>query len=187
MVQIQLSTAPIGNRIDYRFWRNWSYISVPFPFKSSYVFPRPFETPKNGPIPFLRNTYKIRHSKKDNGNPTINYFTYEFHSNRNTCPTETEFVTCYPLSSQAKIYLRVNVKDDSFGSTWESNNIALPESMLYIWKGLTSALLSWHTPLPAEPPLPSAPSPETKCRTGANSLSRKKGLTEPGSLTNTKY
>lgn len=26
-------------------------------------------------IPFLRNTYKIRHYKKDNGNPTINYFT----------------------------------------------------------------------------------------------------------------
>lgn len=35
---------------------------------------------------FLRNTYKIRHYKKDNGNPTINYFIYEFHSNRNTCP-----------------------------------------------------------------------------------------------------
>ena len=29
---------------------------------------------------------------------TINYFIYEFHSNRNTCPTETEFLTCY-LSS----------------------------------------------------------------------------------------
>jgi hypothetical protein len=25
------------------------------------VFPRPFETPKNGQIPFLKNTYKIRH------------------------------------------------------------------------------------------------------------------------------
>lgn len=46
---------------------------------------------------FLRNTYKIRHYKKDNGNPTINYFIYEFHSNRNTCPTETELVTCYSL------------------------------------------------------------------------------------------
>jgi hypothetical protein len=45
-----------------------------------------------------RNTYKIHHYKKDNGNPTINYFIYEFHSNRNTCPTETEFVTCYPLA-----------------------------------------------------------------------------------------
>ena len=54
--------------------------------------------PKNGQIPFLSNTYKIRHYKKDNGNPTINYFIYEFHSNRNTCPTETEFVTCYPLT-----------------------------------------------------------------------------------------
>lgn len=43
----------------------------PFQFKSSYVFPCP---PKNGQIPFLRNTYKIRHHKKDNGNPTVNYF-----------------------------------------------------------------------------------------------------------------
>ena len=62
------------------------------------MFSRPFETPKNGQIPFLRNTYKMRHYKKDNGNPTINYFIYEFHSNRNTCPTETEFVTCYSLA-----------------------------------------------------------------------------------------
>nr|YP_010567352.1 hypothetical protein RF15 [Plicosepalus acaciae]YP_010567357.1 hypothetical protein RF15 [Plicosepalus acaciae]UZC33545.1 hypothetical protein RF15 [Plicosepalus acaciae]UZC33546.1 hypothetical protein RF15 [Plicosepalus acaciae] len=36
------------------------------------------------------------------------------------------------------------------------------------------------------PPNPFSPrSAETKCRTGANSSSRKKGLTEPGSLTNT--
>ena len=138
---------------SYHFRRNWSYISFPFPFKSSYVFSRPFETPKNGQIPFLRNTYKMRHYKKDNGNPTINYFIYEFHSNRNTCPTETEFVTCYPLAKQAKIYLRG--KDDSFRSTWESNYIALPESMLYIWKRLTSLLLSWYNPLPAEPPFSS--------------------------------
>lgn len=46
----------------------------PFQFKSSYVFPCPFETPKNGQIAFLRNTYKIRYHKKDNGKPTINYF-----------------------------------------------------------------------------------------------------------------
>lgn len=85
---------------SYHFRRNWRYISFQFPLKSSYVFPRPFETSKNGQIPFLilRNTYKIRHYKKENGNPTINYFIYEFHSNRNTCPTETEFVTCYPLA-----------------------------------------------------------------------------------------
>jgi len=36
------------------------------------------------------------------------------------------------------------------------------------------------------PPSPLSPrSTETKCRTGANSSSRKKGLTKPGSLTNT--
>ena len=33
---------------SYHFRRNWSYISFQFPFKSSYVFPRPFfETSKN--------------------------------------------------------------------------------------------------------------------------------------------
>ncbi|KAL4188083.1 hypothetical protein AMTRI_Chr09g22140 [Amborella trichopoda] len=48
---------------SYHFRRNWSYISFPFPFKSSYAFSRPFETSKNGLIPFLRNTYKIRHYK----------------------------------------------------------------------------------------------------------------------------
>lgn len=108
---------------SYHFRRNWSSISFPFPFKSSYVFPHPFATPKNGQIPFLRNTYKIRHYKKDNGNPPltisfINYVIYEFHSNRNKIhvyPTETEFVTCYPLAQQAKIYLRG--KDDLFEST----------------------------------------------------------------------
>nr|BAD66815.1 orf174 [Beta vulgaris subsp. vulgaris] len=36
---------------------------------------------------------------------------------------------------------------------------------------------------PTSPPSPR--STETKCRAGANSSSRKKGLTEPGSLTNT--
>ena len=29
---------------------------------------------KNGQIASLRNTYKIRYHKKDNGNPTVNYF-----------------------------------------------------------------------------------------------------------------
>ena len=60
---------------SYHFQSNWSSISFPFPFQSSYVFTRPFETPKNGQIPFLRNTYRIRHSKMDNGNPTINLTT----------------------------------------------------------------------------------------------------------------
>ncbi|RWR98249.1 hypothetical protein CKAN_02782200 [Cinnamomum micranthum f. kanehirae] len=41
---------------SYHFRRNWSYISFQFPFKSSYVFPRPFETSKKGQIPFLRLT-----------------------------------------------------------------------------------------------------------------------------------
>lgn len=39
---------------SYYFRRNWSYISFQFPFKSSYVFPRPFfETSKNEMDKFL--------------------------------------------------------------------------------------------------------------------------------------
>ena len=40
-------------------FRNWNSISFQFPFKSSYVFPRPVFRPRkkwNGKIPFLRNT-----------------------------------------------------------------------------------------------------------------------------------
>ncbi|KAG5599337.1 hypothetical protein H5410_030707 [Solanum commersonii] len=45
----------------------------------------PFETPKNGQIPFFRNTYNILHYKKDNGNLTIttsfmNFIVIEMHA-----------------------------------------------------------------------------------------------------------
>ncbi|YP_008992308.1 hypothetical protein Salmi_Mp043 (mitochondrion) [Salvia miltiorrhiza] len=58
---------------------------------------------------------------------------------------------------------------------------ALPESMLYIFYLKEVDLLASlvYTPSPFSP----RPT-ETKCRTGANSSSRKKGLTKPGSLTN---
>jgi len=59
-------------------------------------FHAPLRPRKINKFPFLRNTCEIKKNRQ-NGNPTINYFIYEFHSNRNTCPTETEFVTCYPI------------------------------------------------------------------------------------------
>ena len=37
------------------------------------------------------------------------------------------------------------------GSTWEFNYIALTESMLYIWKRLTSFLFSYYNSLPTKP------------------------------------
>ncbi|CAH2052014.1 unnamed protein product, partial [Thlaspi arvense] len=43
---IRINPLFLRQRSSY-FQRNWSYISFPFPFKSSYVFPRPFKTPKN--------------------------------------------------------------------------------------------------------------------------------------------
>ena len=41
----------------------------------------------------------ILQKNRDNDNPNINDFIliYEWDSNRNTCPDETEFVTCYSL------------------------------------------------------------------------------------------
>ena len=41
---------------SYHFRRNWSYISFPFPFQSFYVFPHPFETPKNEQLFFGTHT-----------------------------------------------------------------------------------------------------------------------------------
>ncbi|BBN67614.1 homolog of yeast ADA2 2A, partial [Prunus dulcis] len=38
---------------SYHFRRNWSYISFPFPFKSSYVFPRPSRPRKMDNFLFL--------------------------------------------------------------------------------------------------------------------------------------
>ena len=75
---------------SYHFRRNWSYISFPFPFKSSYVFPHPLETPKNGQISFLFLGTHTRFvtTKRIMVTPPltisfINHFIYEFHSNRN--------------------------------------------------------------------------------------------------------
>lgn len=97
------------------------------------------------------------------------------------CPTETEFV-CNLLSSC------LTGKDLPLRKDWfiridmrvQLHCIARIH-VVYL-KQLTPLLLSWYNPLPAEPPFPR--STETKCRTSANSSSRKKGLTEPGSLTN---
>ena len=102
--------------------------------------------------------------KKDNGNPTINYFIFIYewkrwtpverliHSDRHEGPT--------PLHCQ--------------------NPCCIFEAV-----GLLASLMV--QPSSRGAPFPLSPrSTETKCRTGANSSSRKKGLAEPGSLTNTK-
>ena len=75
-------------------------VTSPFHSRVLMCFHAPLRPRKVDKFLFLslKNTYKIRHYKKDNGNPTINYFIYEIHSNRDTCPTETEFVTSYPLT-----------------------------------------------------------------------------------------
>src|SRR5690606_39693894 len=74
--------------------------TAPFSLHYKYFifFRQPLKTPKNYQFPFTKNNdEQTKKKKRENGNPTINYFIYEFHSNRNTCPIETEFVTCYPI------------------------------------------------------------------------------------------
>ena len=76
-----MSTAPIGNRIDYRFRRNWSYISFPFPFKSSYVFPRPRKMEK---FLFLRTHTRFVTTKRIMVTPPLttsfmNFIVIEIH------------------------------------------------------------------------------------------------------------
>ncbi|MCD9641182.1 hypothetical protein HAX54_027142 [Datura stramonium] len=78
-----------------------------------------------------------------------------------------------------KIYLRGK---DIHSDRHETNYIARIH-VVYL-KEADSLLLSWYTP--SSSPSPFSPrSTETKCRTGANSSSRKIGLTKSGSLTNT--
>lgn len=113
-------------------------------------FHAPLRPRKVDKFPFLRTRCEITKKKKrENGNPTINYFIYEFHSNRNTCPTETEFVTCYPIILPSR--QRFHSAKKMIHSDQHESPTTLPEFMLYIGKRFTSLLL-WYNPLPAEPP-----------------------------------
>lgn len=168
---------------SYHFRRNWSYISFPFPFKSSYVFPRPFETPKNGQIPFLRNTYKIRHYKKERIMVTpplitsfMNFIVIEIH----VLPRQNLELAILLPSRQRFTSVERMIHSDRH----ESPTTLHCQNPCCIFERGWPPCFSHGTIL--FPPSPLSPrSTETKCRTGANSSSRKKGLTKPGSLTNT--
>jgi hypothetical protein len=78
---------------------------------------------------------KIRHYKKDNVNPTIKYFIYEFHSNKNTCPTETG--NLYLLSS---CLARKNLQMQKRWFIWIDMRVQLHPRLP---KLLTSGILGW--------------------------------------------
>lgn len=168
---------------SYHFRRNWSSISFPFPFKSSYVFPRPLETPKNGQIPFLRNTYKIRHYKKERIMVTpplitsfMNFIVIEIH----VLPRQNLELAILLPSRQRFTSVERMIHSDRH----ESPTTLHCQNPCCIFERGWPPCFSHGTIL--FPPSPLSPrSTETKCRTGANSSSRKKGLTKPGSLTNT--
>lgn len=71
-------------------------ILLPFPKELDFLFHFHSRVPMCFRALFLGTHTR----KKDNGNSNMNYFIfiYELNSNRKTCPTETEFVTCYPLA-----------------------------------------------------------------------------------------
>ena len=77
---------------------------------------------------------KLNH-KKDNYNPTINYF--NLIKEKYTSYSYQDKI-CNLLYS-AKIYIRE--KDYSFKLTWESTHVTSSQHMLYIWKKLTFVFL----------------------------------------------
>ena len=135
---------------SYHFRRNWSYISFPFPFQSFYVFPRPFETPKNEQLFFGTHTRFVI-AKRIMVTPPLttsfmNFIVIEIH----VLPRQNLELAILLPSRQRFTSVERMIRSDRHESP-----TTLPESMLYIWKRLTSLLLSWYTPLPAEPPFSS--------------------------------
>ena len=107
---------------------------------------------------------------------TINYFIYEFHSNRNTCLPKQNFELAILLPSRqrfASVEKMIHSHEDESPTPLHCQNACC------IFERGWPPCFSHGTIL--FPPSPLSPrSTETKCRTGANSSSRKKGLTEPG-------
>jgi hypothetical protein len=151
---------------SYHFRRNWGYISFQFPFKSFYLFPRPFFWELktwNGQIPSLRNTYK----KKDNGSPPI------------VLPRQN-FELAILLPNRQRL---TSVERLIHSDRYEDPTPLHCQNPCSIFEAGWPLCFSRGTILFLPSPL-SPRSTEKKCRTGADSSSRKKELTEPGSLTN---
>ena len=152
---------------SYHFRRNWSYISFPFPFKSSYVFPRPFETPKNGQISFLRNRTHTRFvtTKRIMVAPPLttsfmNFIVIEIH----VLPKQNfELAILLPSRQRfASVEKMIHSDQDESPTTLHCQNTCC------IFERGWPPCFSHGTIL--FPPSPLSPrSTETKCRTGANS------------------
>ena len=168
---------------SYHFRRNWSYISFPVPFKSSYVFPRPFKTPKFWQIPFLFLGTHTRFvtTKRIMVTPPLttsfmNFIVIEMH----VLPRQN-FELAILLPNRQRL---TSVERLIHSDRYEDPTPLHCQNPCCIFEAGWPPCFSHGTTLFPLSPL-SPRSTETKCRTGANSSSRKKGLTEPGSLTNT--
>ena len=165
---------------SYHFRRNWSYISFPFPFQSFYVFPRPFETPKNEQLFFGTHTRFVI-AKRIMVTPPLttsfmNFIVIEIH----VLPRQNLELAILLPSRQRFTSVERMIHSDRH----ESPTTLHCQNPCCIFERGWPPCFSHVTIL--FPPSPLSPrSTEKKWRTGANSSSRKKGLTEPRSLTNT--
>lgn len=144
------------------------------------MFPCPFfETPKNGQIPFyIRNTYNMSDYKKDKNPPPpfttcfMNFIVIEIH----VLPRQNLELAILLPSRQRWTSVDVEQRMIYYSDRHESPTTL--RGIFFDEKG--KPLCFYHG---TSEPLFSSVHRDKKCRTPTSS--RKKGLTEPGSLTNT--
>lgn len=179
MVQIGFNCQLPLSEIGFRFRRNWSYISFLHSRVLIYVFPRPFETPKNGQIPFLRIGTHTRFvtTKSIMVTPPLttsfmNFIVIEIH----VLPRQNLKLTILLPSRQRLTSVERMIHSDRHESP---TTLHCQNPCCIFERGRPSCFSVYSSSRRA--PLLLGP----KCGTVANSSSRKKGLTKPGSLTNT--
>lgn len=166
---------------SYHFRRNWGYISFQFPFKSFYLFPRPFfETSKHEMDKFL---LLGTHTRKKimvalpltTSFSFMNFIGIEIH-----VLSRQNFELAILLPNRQRL---TSVERLIHSDRYEDPTPLHCQNPCSIFEAGWPLCFSHGTILFLLNPL-SPRSTEKKCRTGADSSSRKKELTEPGSLTN---
>ena len=142
------------------------------------MFPRPFETPKNGLIPFLRIGTHTRFVTTKSIMVTslttsfMNFIVIEIH----VLPRQNLKLTTLLPSRQRLTSVERMIHSDRHESP---TTLHCQNPCCIFERGRLASLMVYSSSRRA--PLLLGP----KCGTVANSSSRKKGLTKPGSLTNT--
>lgn len=157
---------------SYHFWQNWSYISFPCPFQGSILC---VSMPLWSLIPEmdnLRKAYNIHpHKKGIMVTPLfMNFIVIEIH----VLPRQNLSLAILLPSRQRWTSVERRIPSDRHEALHYQNPCCIFETS---WPPCFS---HGTTLFPLSPLSPR--STETKCRTGVNSSSQKKGLTEPVSL-----